>query len=84
MKKLAVGVFLKPVLLILAVLTSASVISAQRSSPPSKTGLAELTERGRQLAEYDVAAWRATAAVLAMKPTEGSVASYLAKKTDNG
>jgi hypothetical protein len=46
--------------------------------------LAEITERGRQLAEYDVAAWHATDAVLAMKPKEGSVARYLAKKTDNG
>src|SRR5262249_55012291 len=75
---------LKPVVLILAVLLSASVASAQRSSPPSKTELTEITDRGRQLAEYDGAAWRATDAVLAMKPTEGSVARYLAKKTDNG
>ena len=75
---------LKPVLLIMAVLLSASVTLAQRSSPPSKTELAEITERGRQLAEYDGAAWHATDAVLAMKPTEGSVARYLAKKTDNG
>ena len=74
----------KPVLLILAVLLSASVTSAQRSSPPSKTELAEITERGRQLAEYDGAAWHATDAVLAMKPAEGSVARYLAKKTGNG
>jgi hypothetical protein len=75
---------LKPVLLLLSILLSASVALAQRSSPPSKTELAEITERGRQLAEYDVAAWHATDAVLAMKPTEGSVARYLAKKTDNG
>src|SRR5215813_4704419 len=75
---------LKPVLSILAVLLSASVTSAQRSGPPSKTELAEITERGRQLAEYDGAAWHATDAVLAMKPAEGSVARYLAKKTDNG
>jgi len=74
----------KPVLLILTVLLSASVTSAQRSSPASKTELAEITERGRQLAEYDGAAWHATDAVLAMKPAEGSVARYLAKKTDNG
>jgi len=75
---------LKPVLLILAVLLSASVTLAQRSNPPSKTELAEITERGRQLAEYDVAAWHATDAVLAMKPAEGSVARYLAKKSDSG
>jgi hypothetical protein len=75
---------LTPVVLILAVLLSASVVLAQRSSPPSKTELAEITERGRQLAEYDGAAWHATDAVLAMKPTEGSVARYLARKTDSG
>jgi hypothetical protein len=63
---------------------SASVTLAQRSNPASKTELAEITERGRQLAEYDRAAWHATDAVLAMKPAEGSVARYLAKKTDNG
>jgi hypothetical protein len=71
-------------MLILTILLSASVAIAQRSAPPSKTELAEITDRGRQLAEYDVAAWHATDAVLAMKPTEGSVARYLAKKTDKG
>jgi hypothetical protein len=74
---------LKPVLLTLAILLSASVALAQRSAPPSKTELAEITERGRQLAEYDIAAWHATDAVLAMKPTEGGVARYIAKKTDS-
>lgn len=75
---------LKPVLLIMAILFSASVAVAQRSAPASKTELAEITERGRQLAEYDVAAWHATDAVIAMKPAEGSVTRYLAKKTDKG
>lgn len=75
---------LKPVLLILAILLSASPALAQRSSPPSKAELSEITERGRKLAEYDVAAWHATDAVMAQKPTEGSVARYLARKTDNG
>jgi hypothetical protein len=75
---------LTPVWLILAGLLSAPVILAQRSSPPSKTELAEITGRGRQLAEYDGAAWHATDAVLAMKPAEGSVARYIARKTDGG
>lgn len=74
---------LKPILLIFAILLSASVALAQRNSPASKAELAEITERGRQLAEYDVATWYATDAVLAMKPAEGSVARYIAKKTDN-
>ncbi|HEV2860522.1 MAG TPA: hypothetical protein VGX48_05930 [Pyrinomonadaceae bacterium] len=70
--------------LTLAVLLSASVASAQRTGPASKAELAEITERGRQLAAYDAAAWHATDAVLAMKPSEGSVARYIAKKTDGG
>lgn len=75
---------LKPVLLTLSLSLSASVALAQRSGPASKAELAAITERGRQLAEYDVAAWHATDAVLAMKPAEGSVARYVAKKTDGG
>jgi hypothetical protein len=75
---------LKTLFLILTISLSALNASAQRSSPPSKSELAEITERGRQLAAYDVAAWYATDAVMAMNPAEGSVARYLAKKTDNG
>lgn len=75
---------LRPVLLILAIWLSASAASAQRNSPPSEAELAEISERGRQLAGYDVAAWHATDAVLAMKPAEGSVARYIAKKTESG
>ena len=75
---------LKTTLLTLAILLSASVALAQRNSPASKAELAEITERGRQLAEYDIAAWHATDAVLAMKPAEGSIARYIAMKTDSG
>ncbi len=42
--------------------------------------LAEISERGRLLAEYDVAAWHATDAVVALKPVDGSVSRYVAKK----
>jgi hypothetical protein len=45
----------------------ASVAIAQRSSPPAKAELAQITERGRQLAQYDVAAWYATDAVVATR-----------------
>src|SRR5882672_2574748 len=72
---------LKSMILIFTILFPSSVALAQRNSPPSKAELAEITERGRQLAEYDVAVWHATDAVLAMKPAEGSVAGYIAKKT---
>ena len=75
---------LTPALLILAIWLSASAALAQRNGPPSKTELAGITERGRRLAEYDVAAWHATDAVLALRPAEGSVTRYIAKKTDSG
>jgi hypothetical protein len=75
---------LKPVILTFVIMFSACVALAQRNSPPSKAELAEITERGRQLAEYDVAAWYSTDAVVAMKPEEGSVTRYIARKTGNG
>jgi hypothetical protein len=65
--------------LILLLLTSSAF--AQRTSPPSKVELAQITERGRRLAEYDVAAWYASDAVVATKPNEGSVTRYVARKT---
>jgi len=57
---------------------------AQRVQPPSKEELAAITARGRELAEYDAAAWRASDAVQALKPREGSIQQYIAKKTDRG
>jgi hypothetical protein len=36
------------------------------------------------LAAYDIASWHATDAVLALKPPQGSVRRYIAKKTDSG
>ncbi|HXL79870.1 MAG TPA: hypothetical protein VN951_03255 [Pyrinomonadaceae bacterium] len=71
---------MKPVIITLIFLLFASVTTAQRTAPPSKAELGQVTERGRQLAEYDVAAWYASDAVVATKPTEGSVARYIAKK----
>lgn len=65
---------------LLAALLLAITALAQRSSPASKDELAEITARGRALAEYDVAAWHATDAVVALSPPTGSVARYIAKK----
>lgn len=75
---------LKHIFLISALLLSVSVAFAQRTSPASEEELAEITERGRQLAEYDTAAWHATDAVRATKPAEGSFTRYIGKKTENG
>lgn len=58
--------------------------AAQRKEPATAAELAEITARGRQLAEYDAAAWHATDAVFALSPPAGSIARYLARKTDAG
>ncbi len=70
-------------ILTLVVLLSVTHGLGQRTNPPSRTELASITERGRRLAEYDVAAWYATDAVVAMKPAAGSVACYVCRKSDN-
>ena len=53
-----------------------------RKEPPSKDELAAITDRGRDLAGYDAAAWHASDAVQAKQPKEGSVVRYIARKTD--
>lgn len=71
---------MKPTILTLTLLLFATAAIAQRTVPPSKAELAQITERGRLLAQYDAAAWYASDAVVATKPIEGSVARYIAKK----
>src|SRR5215510_7628279 len=69
------------VLLIAAVATHAQT---EKKTPASEAELAQITERGRNLADYDVAAWYATDAVMPLKPEEGSVVRYIAKRTGDG
>lgn len=70
--------------LLLLVLVSLQLsISAQRDKPGSETELAEITKRGKMLAEYDVAAWHSTDAVMALSPKEGSFTTYIGKKDLN-
>jgi hypothetical protein len=57
---------------------------AQKSKMLSDAELAEITARGRFLAEYDTASWHATDAMLALKPENGTVKRYIARKTDTG
>jgi hypothetical protein len=64
--------------LTLLLLTTAAM--AQRTSPPSKAELAQISERGRQLAQYDVAAWHSSDAVIALKPEVGAFVRYIAQK----
>ncbi len=53
---------------------------AQRTKPPSKDELAQISDRGSRLAEYDVAAWYATDAVVELKPAAGAGARYICLK----
>jgi hypothetical protein len=54
----------------------------ERKEPPTKEELAAITERGRDLAGYDVAAWHASDALQAKDVKPGSVVRYIARKTD--
>jgi hypothetical protein len=56
----------------------------KKKERPPDPAWAEITARGRMLAEYDAAAWHATDAVVAMHPAEGSFNGYVAKKSDTG
>jgi hypothetical protein len=57
-------------------------VLAQQSKPLSDSELAAITARGRMLAEYDVASSHATDAVVALKPAQGVVGRYIARKAD--
>ncbi len=56
----------------------------ERKEPPAKEELAAISERGRNLAAYDSAAWHASDALQSKNVKPGSVAVYLARKTDQG
>ena len=69
----------------LVVLTTLALMSSARlDEPPAKEVLSAITERGRSLAGYDDACWHASDAVMVKKPKPGSVARYIARKTDGG
>jgi hypothetical protein len=56
----------------------------ERQKPPDATELTTITERGRDLAAYDAAAWYGSDAVKALKPTDHTVGMYVGRKTDQG
>jgi hypothetical protein len=72
----------------LATLTAVAVITLfdppAGKEPPTKEVLAAITDRGRDLAGYDAAAWHASDAVQAKQPKAGSVVRYIARKTKKG
>jgi hypothetical protein len=66
---------------LLAILGLAIVgIETQTVTAPSTAELAEITERGRALAEYDQAVWHATDAVQTANPRTVEGQHYLARK----
>jgi hypothetical protein len=69
---------------LLAASATALADPPQSDGPPSRTELAAITERGRLLAEYDVAAWHGSDAAQAANPKAGSVVRWVARKTDAG
>jgi hypothetical protein len=73
--------------MLLAVTTMAMFVFADppaRKEPPTEKELVAITERGRDLAGYEAAAWHASDAVQAKEPKEGSIVRYIARKTDKG
>jgi hypothetical protein len=60
------------------------VPATRRKEPPSAAALAAITARGRALAAYDSAAWRANNAVSALGPLARDVNRYIARKTSTG
>ncbi len=54
----------------------------ERKEPPTKEEMAAITNRGRDLAGYDAAAWHASDALQSKQPKEGSVVRYIARKID--
>jgi hypothetical protein len=61
-----------------------SPVGGQANGPASVKELEAITERGRELAEYDAAAWHATDAVKALNYDETKVRRYLARKAATG
>jgi len=73
---------------VLATLITSAVIALldprEGKGPPAKEELAAITERGRDLAGYDAAAWHASDAVQAKAPKKGAVVRSIARKADKG
>ncbi len=68
----------------IAMASLSATLALPSTDKPSRTELAEITARGRLLAQYDEAAWHSTDAVRALEPAQGTVERYIAKKTDAG
>ena len=68
----------------IAAIALAVPLSAQQRSLPPDSLLRAIEARGRTLAEYDVAAWHGTDAVMELRPADGLVHHYIARRTASG
>ena len=66
--------------MLLGLASLAPSLNAQRTTQPSDTLLAGITARGRELAAYDAAAWRATDAFVAAKPDVQGLEVYVVER----
>jgi hypothetical protein len=78
---------IKRTVLVAVLLTSCLSLAEKKTKAgplPSADELAAITARGRILAEYDVAAWHASDAVVELKPDKTVSPFYIARQTANG
>ena len=73
----------RSITLLSLILVAVACTFAQRTGPADANELADITQRGKALAEYDVAAWHSTDAVTALSPKAESVSGYIARKNGN-
>jgi hypothetical protein len=71
-------------ILALGVAAAVSAARCQTNDRDRKELLAGVTERGRELYDYDQCAWHGTDAILAMHPDMSGVAHYLCVNTPTG
>ena len=68
--------------LALTLVLCTQLVLAQQTKPRSDSELEAITARGRMLADYDAASRYATEAMVGLKPAQGVVARYIARKSD--
>src|ERR1700704_702165 len=73
---------MRMILILIFLSTFGAGALAQKKAPLSPEQLADITNRGRLLAEYDQAAWHATDAVMATHPKDDGNGRFICRKTD--
>ena len=71
-------------LVVLILLLASTSFAGKEGELEANSVMPDVTARGRALYEYDRAAWHATDAVQAIKPSTQDVGRYIARKSDTG